>query len=75
MRSNSGSPRFSVFRGQHSLGDGFPGGHIECSAMAHKYLGQKFDIHTGGIDNVFPHHEDEIAQSNASPGAESYDSN
>ena len=44
-------------------GDGFPGWHLECSAMALKYLGERFDIHTGGIDNVFPHHEDEIAQS------------
>jgi cysteinyl-tRNA synthetase len=44
-------------------GEGFPGWHIECSAMAMRYLGPRFDIHTGGIDNVFPHHEDEIAQS------------
>jgi cysteinyl-tRNA synthetase len=44
-------------------GEGFPGWHIECSAMAMRYLGPQFDIHTGGIDNVFPHHEDEIAQS------------
>jgi cysteinyl-tRNA synthetase len=44
-------------------GDGFPGWHLECSAMAMRYLGAQFDIHTGGIDNVFPHHEDEIAQS------------
>ena len=44
-------------------GDGFPGWHLECSAMAMRYLGERFDIHTGGIDNVFPHHEDEIAQS------------
>ena len=44
-------------------GDGFPGWHLECSAMALRYLGKRFDIHTGGIDNVFPHHEDEIAQS------------
>ncbi|HEY6056527.1 MAG TPA: cysteine--tRNA ligase [Candidatus Limnocylindrales bacterium] len=43
-------------------GDGFPGWHIECSAMAIRYLGDEFDIHTGGVDNVFPHHEDEIAQ-------------
>jgi cysteinyl-tRNA synthetase len=42
---------------------GFPGWHIECSAMARKYLGDHFDIHTGGEDNVFPHHECEIAQS------------
>ena len=44
-------------------GNGFPGWHIECSAMAMHHLGPRFDIHTGGEDNVFPHHEDEIAQS------------
>ena len=44
-------------------GVGFPGWHIECTAMSMKYLGQQFDIHTGGVDNIFPHHEDEIAQS------------
>ncbi|HEU4918120.1 MAG TPA: cysteine--tRNA ligase [Candidatus Limnocylindrales bacterium] len=44
-------------------GDGFPGWHLECSAMAMRHLGPRFDIHTGGIDNVFPHHEGEIAQS------------
>ena len=44
-------------------GVGFPGWHIECSAMATKYLGEQFDIHTGGVDLIFPHHEDEIAQS------------
>ncbi|MDP9243447.1 MAG: cysteine--tRNA ligase [Actinomycetota bacterium] len=44
-------------------GEGFPGWHIECSAMSMKYLGDRFDIHTGGQDLVFPHHEDEIAQS------------
>ena len=49
-------------------GEGFPGWHIECSAMAHKYLGEHFDIHTGGVDNVFPHHEDEIAQSEGAFG-------
>ena len=49
-------------------GEGFPGWHIECSAMAHKYLGERFDIHTGGVDNVFPHHEDEIAQSEGAFG-------
>lgn len=50
-------------------GEGFPGWHIECSAMAHKYLGEHFDIHTGGVDNVFPHHEDEIAQSEGTFGS------
>src|SRR5258708_29565062 len=49
-------------------GVGFPGWHIECSAMATKYLGEQFDIHTGGIDLVFPHHEDEIAQSEGASG-------
>ena len=49
-------------------GAGFPGWHIECSAMADKYLGREFDIHTGGVDNIFPHHEDEIAQSEAAFG-------
>ena len=49
-------------------GDGFPGWHIECSAMAEKYLGEEFDIHTGGVDNIFPHHEDEIAQSEGAFG-------
>ena len=44
-------------------GEGFPGWHLECSAMALRHLGETFDIHTGGEDNLFPHHEDEIAQS------------
>jgi len=50
------------------LGKGRPGWHIECSAMSMKYLGESFDIHTGGIDNMFPHHENEIAQSEAATG-------
>ncbi len=49
-------------------GRGFPGWHIECSAMSMKYLGPHFDIHTGGVDNIFPHHEDEIAQSEGYTG-------
>jgi cysteinyl-tRNA synthetase len=49
-------------------GRGFPGWHIECSAMSMKYLGSQFDIHTGGVDNIFPHHEDEIAQSEGFTG-------
>jgi cysteinyl-tRNA synthetase len=49
-------------------GEGFPGWHIECSAMSMKYLGEQFDIHTGGIDLKFPHHEDEIAQSEGATG-------
>jgi cysteinyl-tRNA synthetase len=55
---------------QSPWGIGFPGWHIECSAMATKYLGEQFDIHTGGIDLVFPHHEDEIAQSRGVSGKE-----
>jgi cysteinyl-tRNA synthetase len=47
------------------LGKGRPGWHIECSAMSMKYLDETFDIHTGGVDNMFPHHENEIAQSEA----------
>ncbi|MEX2721002.1 MAG: cysteine--tRNA ligase [Candidatus Wukongarchaeota archaeon] len=50
------------------LGKGRPGWHIECSAMSMKYLGEHFDIHTGGIDNMFPHHENEIAQSESATG-------
>lgn len=46
-------------------GNGRPGWHLECSAMAHAYLGESFDIHGGGLDLIFPHHENEIAQSNA----------
>ena len=49
-------------------GKGRPGWHIECSAMSMKYLGPSFDIHTGGVDNMFPHHDDEIAQSEAATG-------
>jgi len=49
-------------------GKGRPGWHIECSAMSMKYLGPDFDIHTGGVDNIFPHHENEIAQSVAGTG-------
>jgi cysteinyl-tRNA synthetase len=50
------------------LGKGRPGWHIECSAMSMKYLGETFDIHTGGVDNMFPHHENEIAQSEGANG-------
>ncbi|HEU4759474.1 MAG TPA: cysteine--tRNA ligase [Dehalococcoidia bacterium] len=49
-------------------GEGFPGWHIECSAMVLRYLGEQIDFHTGGVDNFFPHHEDEIAQSEAALG-------
>ena len=57
-----------ILRWPSPWGDGFPGWHIECSAMANKYLGQTFDIHGGGIDNIFPHNECEIAQSEAVHG-------
>jgi len=49
-------------------GEGRPGWHVECSAMSMKYLGERFDIHTGGVDNIFPHHENEIAQSEGATG-------
>jgi cysteinyl-tRNA synthetase len=49
-------------------GRGYPGWHIECSVMSQKYLGESFDIHGGGLENMFPHHEDEIAQSEAACG-------
>ena len=54
-----------IMRWPSPWGEGFPGWHMECSAMSEKYLGKKFDIHGGGMDLVFPHHEAEIAQSNA----------
>jgi len=53
---------------QTELGKGRPGWHIECSAMSMRYLGETFDIHCGGVDNIFPHHENEIAQSEAATG-------
>lgn len=53
---------------QTEIGPGRPGWHIECSAMAMKYLGETLDIHTGGVDLTFPHHENEIAQSEAATG-------
>ncbi len=49
-------------------GRGRPGWHIECSALSRKFLGEEFDLHTGGVDNIFPHHENEIAQSVAATG-------
>ncbi|MEC8610835.1 MAG: cysteine--tRNA ligase [Bacteroidota bacterium] len=54
-----------IMRWPSPWGEGFPGWHLECSAMSSKYLGDTFDIHGGGMDLVFPHHEAEIAQSNA----------
>jgi cysteinyl-tRNA synthetase len=58
-----GEPSWST-----GIGDGRPGWHIECSAMSMAHLGPSFDIHTGGVDLIFPHHEDEIAQSEAATG-------
>lgn len=52
------------------IGKGRPGWHIECSAMSMKYLGESLDIHTGGVDLIFPHHENEIAQSEAATGTQ-----
>lgn len=57
-----------IMRWNSPWSEGFPGWHIECSAMATKYLGVTFDIHGGGIDNIFPHNECEIAQSEAAHG-------
>jgi len=57
------APPQHIMRWQSPWGQGFPGWHIECSAMATKYLGKQFDIHGGGMDLLFPHHESEIAQS------------
>jgi cysteinyl-tRNA synthetase len=62
--AKAGEPAWST-----PWGDGRPGWHIECSAMAEKYLGPEFDIHGGGLDLVFPHHENEIAQSQAAGDA------
>ena len=57
-----------ILRWRSPWGDGFPGWHIECSAMSMKYLGETFDIHGGGLENQFPHHECEIAQSECATG-------
>lgn len=59
-----------IMRWPSPWSDGFPGWHLECSAMGTKYLGEKFDIHGGGMDLLFPHHEAEIAQSQAALGHE-----
>jgi cysteinyl-tRNA synthetase len=67
---------FALWKGQKpgepvwstAIGEGRPGWHIECSAMSMAHLGPSFDIHTGGVDLIFPHHEDEIAQSEAATG-------
>jgi cysteinyl-tRNA synthetase len=55
-------------RWETPFGEGRPGWHLECSAMSMKYLGESFDIHCGGVDLIFPHHENEIAQSEAATG-------
>ena len=57
-----------IMRWPSPWGDGFPGWHLECSVMGEKYLGQEFDIHGGGMDLMFPHHECELAQNTASRG-------
>ena len=59
-----------IMRWPSPWGDGFPGWHLECSVMGEKYLGQEFDIHGGGVDLMFPHHECEIAQNMASRGTQ-----
>lgn len=59
-----------IMRWNSPWGEGFPGWHIECSAMARKYLGTTFDIHGGGIDNIYPHNENEIVQSHCANDAE-----
>ncbi|MCX7986105.1 MAG: cysteine--tRNA ligase [Bacteroidales bacterium] len=60
-----------IMRWPSKWGEGYPGWHLECSAMSYKYLGEKFDIHGGGMDLIFPHHECEIAQTVAAFGHES----
>ncbi len=57
-----------ILRWPSPWGWGYPGWHIECSVMATKYLGETFDIHGGGVDNIFPHNECEIAQAEAATG-------
>jgi cysteinyl-tRNA synthetase len=57
-----------IMRWPSPWGEGFPGWHLECSAMSMKYLGESFDIHGGGLENQFPHHECEIAQSEGATG-------
>src|SRR5271154_1317570 len=62
------SPKPGEYRWETELGPGRPGWHIECSAMAMEYLGESFDLHAGGEDLIFPHHENEIAQSESLTG-------
>ncbi|OGJ56548.1 cysteine--tRNA ligase [Candidatus Peribacteria bacterium RIFCSPHIGHO2_02_FULL_52_16] len=65
LRWNFATGKISKSEGEDAT-SGFPGWHIECSAMSRKFLGEKIDLHTGGEDNIFPHHECEIAQSECS---------
>lgn len=62
------APKDHLMRWQSPWGEGYPGWHIECSAMSTEYLGDQFDIHTGGEDHIFPHHEAEIAQTEGVTG-------
>jgi len=64
--AKEGEPESAIWATE--LGRGRPGWHLECSAMSMKYLGETFDIHTGAVDNIFPHHENEIAQSEGATG-------
>jgi cysteinyl-tRNA synthetase len=57
-----------IMRWPSPWGEGFPGWHLECNVMAAKYIGETLDIHGGGIENIFPHHEDEVAQAEAATG-------
>ena len=62
------APKPGEAKWETEIGPGRPGWHIECSTMSMKYLGESFDIHAGGEDLIFPHHENEIAQSEAKTG-------
>ncbi|HMA29047.1 MAG TPA: class I tRNA ligase family protein, partial [Thermoanaerobaculia bacterium] len=64
--AKAGEPESAIWTTE--LGRGRPGWHLECSAMSMKYLGETLDIHTGAVDNIFPHHENEIAQSEGATG-------
>lgn len=64
------APKEHIMKWESPWGLGYPGWHIECSAMSEKYLGRVFDVHTGGVDHIPVHHENEIAQSEAKAGAQ-----
>ena len=68
LRALEGEERKASRRGTRPLGEGRPGWHLECSAMSMDLLGETFDIHTGAVDLIFPHHENEIAQSEGATG-------